>query len=87
MQVRAIRDGFYKGVRIRAGKVFNIADGVVGKWFEPVSLAKPVAAKAEPESPTTLSEMAAAADKNNPKAAAIKKAMASKNPAKDEELV
>lgn len=88
MQVRALKDGFYKGRRVRAGAVFEVAEGIKGKWFEPVGLSKPAAAKAAP-SPTTFNEMnAAAAAKDTPKEAAIKKALASKAPAKaDEALV
>lgn len=47
MQVRALRDGFYKGVRRREGSVFSVVDGAKSKsqWFVPVEVeevAKPV---------------------------------------------
>ena len=50
MKVQAITDGFYGGVRRRAGSVFEVKDGVESKWFAPVSKAKSEepAAKAAP---------------------------------------
>lgn len=46
MKVQAITDGFYGGVRQRAGAVFEVKDGAKSKWFAPVETAKAAPAKA-----------------------------------------
>jgi hypothetical protein len=46
MKVQAITDGFYGGVRQRAGTVFEVKDGVTSKWFTPVAAKEAVSAKA-----------------------------------------
>lgn len=80
MQVRAIQDGFFKGSRIRAGKVFNIPKGTkLGKWMEEISLSQ-TGASPEKE-PETFSEVNAI-EKDSPKEEAAKKALASKAPSK-----
>lgn len=43
MKVQAITDGFYGGARRRAGDVFEVKDGVTGKWFTPVEAKEEVA--------------------------------------------
>lgn len=51
-KVRALRDGFYGGVRRRAGSVFNIADGhKPGRWMEEIREAKPAAKPVEAPKP------------------------------------
>lgn len=61
MKVKAITDGFYGGERKRAGAVFEVKDGIKGKWFEPVADSTPVArARAKPakkEEPIAMSEL------------------------------
>lgn len=42
MKVRAKHDGFYRGVRQRAGSIFDFLGEKPGKWMEPVGGAKPV---------------------------------------------
>ena len=56
IKVVAIKDGFYKGARIRSGQIFDYPKGAkLGKWMVPVDKApKPAAPVA---SPRTLSEM------------------------------
>lgn len=46
MKVQAITDGFYGGVRQRAGAVFEVKDGVKSKWFTPVAAKDAAPAKA-----------------------------------------
>lgn len=62
MKAKALTDGFYGGKRIRAGAVFEVRDGVTGKWFEPVAddvpLEKP-RAKGKKQEPVALSELQA----------------------------
>ncbi len=51
VKVRAIRDGFYKGARRRAGTVFDISVEKIenlGKWMEPIGVSANVAGKAAP---------------------------------------
>ena len=63
MKVQAKADGFYGGVRRRAGAVFEVKDGVKSKWFDPVqddSAASAKAAskaKAKKDEPVALSEL------------------------------
>ena len=60
MKVKAITDGFYGGVRQRAGAVFEIKPGAKGKWFEPVADDTPVEkpkARAKKQEPIALSEL------------------------------
>lgn len=70
MKVQAITDGFYGGVRRRAGSVFDVKDGVESKWFAPVvAKSEEPAAKAAPakagkgkskkEDPVALSQLPA----------------------------
>jgi len=35
MRVIATQLGFYKGSRVREGQVFEVPDGLKGKWFKP----------------------------------------------------
>lgn len=57
MRVIATKLGFYRGSRVREGQVFEVPDGLKGKWFKPyvaadsdLSAAKPKRkAKGEPE--------------------------------------
>lgn len=52
MQVRALRDGYYKGVRRREGSVFLVEEGAKSKWFEPVKEdVQPVVEEVEVEKP------------------------------------
>lgn len=59
MRVIALSDGFINGARIRAGAVFEVPDGVTGKWFIPADSEK----SARPKKPKpekvieTFSEM------------------------------
>jgi hypothetical protein len=57
MKVVAKETGFYNGSRVRPGTIFEVPDGLKGKWFEPVETykAKEEAAEAEPD---TLSAVA-----------------------------
>lgn len=67
MKVQAITDGFYGGVRRRAGEVFDVKDGVTSKWFTSVQVkesepakaapAKAAKSKAKQEDPVALSEL------------------------------
>lgn len=34
MKARATSPGFYRGARVKAGQVFDIAEGSKGSWFE-----------------------------------------------------
>ncbi len=68
-KVRAKRNGFYGGVRRRAGTVFTVKAGTeLGKWMEPLGIEvnvvrgrtkAEVKAEAEVIEPNTLSEMTA----------------------------
>ena len=46
MLVKAIKQGFYQGKRIREGKEFEVPAGTKSKWFVPV---KPEKAEAKAE--------------------------------------
>jgi len=60
MKVKATKDGFYGSLR-RPGDVFEVADGVKSKWFEPVDAnakpEKPAKADKGKRAPETLSEI------------------------------
>ena len=52
MKVRAKEIGFWAGHRVRPGKVFDVPEGTVRSWFEPLdgaAPAKPVKKRREPE--------------------------------------
>lgn len=64
MKVQAITDGFYAGVRRRAGAVFEVKQGASGKWFAPVPDDTPIEApkakgKGKKQEPVALSELQA----------------------------
>lgn len=46
MKVKALTDGFYGGVRQRAGEVFEVKDGLKSKWFVTVDAQEAAPAKA-----------------------------------------
>lgn len=58
MKVQAITDGFYGGVRQRAGAVFEVKDGVTSKWFTPVGIKEAAPAKAGKPSKKKSEEVA-----------------------------
>jgi hypothetical protein len=70
MRVIATKLGFYGGARVREGQVFDVPEGIKGKWFKPFvetaeapaksaesKKAKPQKGKAD-NGPTTFSEIA-----------------------------
>lgn len=64
MRVKATKVGFYDGSRRRVGDVFEVPDGIKGKWFEPMPVTEaPKVEKSKPkpkgkgEEPSTLSEL------------------------------
>lgn len=67
MLVKANQTGFYNGKRQREGDVFEVKDGTVAKWFDPLTQAPEVEAPVkksrkkaeEPVVEKTLSEAVA----------------------------
>ena len=59
MKVKALKDGFYNGGRIREGTVFHFKGEAPAKWMEPVTEGAPVKAKGKDEAkvPRTFSEV------------------------------
>ena len=57
MRVRAIKEGSYYGVRIRAGVEFEARDGLKSKWFVPVAEYVPEPAPESDKEPETFTEM------------------------------
>lgn len=63
MKVRAKELGFYGGVRVKAGTVFELAEGVkLGKWMEKVASDEPETGKKSgkkvaSDEPETMSEI------------------------------
>lgn len=56
MKVKAKATGFHGGFRRRAGDVFEVAEGLKAKWFEPASTEEKPKAKGK-KAPETLSEI------------------------------
>lgn len=73
-QVTALRDGFYKGQRVRAGQTFPVDDAAQGRWFvSPAEYEKPIEATEE-TSPLTMHQL------NGRRAGSFVEAMRRKDP-------
>lgn len=57
MRVKAIKEGSYYGVRIRAGVEFEARDGLKSKWFVPVADYVPEPEPDSDKEPETFTEM------------------------------
>lgn len=54
MEVVAVKEGFYGGIRRRVGVRFDVPEGSKSKWFVPVAEYVPAASRREDQSPLTM---------------------------------